>query len=310
MNQFSYLTNGAAVIGQSEGMETDTISTNGRISRSLMSMKNSLLVIIVSVIVLFSVTACGGGGGKTEESSKTEENSKAEEEFDEQESELSEDKIADIKNIITAFKEKDIDKISNIISYPLEREYPIPSIKDKKEFKQRFSEVFDETIIDKIAKSKIGQWSESGWRGIMLDDGIVWIDGGKIYAVNYQSDFEKEQKTKLMDAEKESLHTSLRSFESPVCKIKTKKYLIRIDKLSNETYRYASWKTGEKESSKPDLILNNGEIEYQGSIGDRFITFTNGNYRYIVGIDGENPTLDVEKDGEIILNEEGTLIEN
>lgn len=226
-------------------------------------------------------------------------------------------KIDNIKNVIALFKQKNIDKISNIISFPLDREYPIPSIKDKNEFRQRFSQVFDKTLVSMIANSKIKQWSEVGWRGIMLDNGIVWIESyeGKITAVNYQSAFEKKLKKDLIAKEKENLHISLKTFKSPTYKIKTKNYLIRIDKLSDYKYRYASWKTNKIESSKPDIILNNGELEFDGSGGNHVITFSNGNYTYKVyrNIMGEDNspdiTFEVEKDGKIILTEDGTLTE-
>ena len=227
-------------------------------------------------------------------------------------------KVANIKNVITLFKQKNLDKISSIIHFPLHREYPIPSIKNEKEFRQRFNEVFDKTLIEKIAKSKIEHWSSVGWRGIMLDNGVVWIDTYKgkikIINVNYQSDFEKKLKKDLIDKDKENLLISLRNFESPTYKIKTKNYLIRIDKLSNYEYRYASWKKGEKESSKPDMILNSGELEAQGSGGNHVITFANRNYTYKVwrniGEDNSSDiTLYVKKDGKTILTENGTLIE-
>jgi hypothetical protein len=225
-------------------------------------------------------------------------------------------KIDNIKNVIALFKQKNIDKISNIISFPLRREYPIPSIKNKNEFRQRFSQVFDKTLVDKIVNSKIKQWSEVGWRGIMLDNGIVWIESydGKITAVNYQSDFEKKLRIDLIAKEKENLHISLKTFKIPTYKIKTKNYLIRIDELSNYKYRYASWKINKIESSKPDIILNNGELEFQGSGGNHVITFSNGNYTYkvyrnIIGEDNSpDITFEVEKDGKIILTEDGTLI--
>ena len=237
------------------------------------------------------------------------------EKFDDNE-QLEEYKIDSINNVITLFKEKNIDKISNKIDFPLYREYPIPPIKDKEEFRKRFSEVFDEILIDKIANSKIEQWSEVGWRGIMLDNGIVWManSDGMITAVNYQSKFEKKLMKDLIDKEKENLYISLKTFEKPIYKIKTKKYLIRIDQLTNEKYRYASWKISEKESSKPDIILDNGELDFQGSGGNHVITFINGNYTYKVyrNIIGEENspdiTLEIEKNGQIILTEDGTLI--
>lgn len=230
--------------------------------------------------------------------------------------ELKDYEIDSIKTIITLFKEKDIDRISNKISYPLYRQYPIPPVKDKEEFKKRFNEIFDQILIDKIANSKISQWSEVGWRGIMLDNGDLWMTNsdGVITAVNYQSDTEKKLRTNLIAKDKENLHILLKTFQSPVYKIKTNKYLIRIDELSNNNYRYASWKIEERETSIPDIVLNNGQIEYLGSGGNHIITFLKGIYTYIVyrNIIGEDNssdiTLEIEKNGEIILTADGTLV--
>src|SRR5690606_26241192 len=99
----------------------------------------------------------------------TNDQTQEQEKFDNNE-QLEDYKIDTIKNVIALFKEKNIDKISSIISFPLYRQYPIPPIKDKEDFAQRFSEVFDQVLIDKIANSKIEQWSEVGWRGIVLDN--------------------------------------------------------------------------------------------------------------------------------------------
>ena len=224
--------------------------------------------------------------------------------------------IDSINAVITLFKEKDIDRISNKISYPLYRQYPIPPVKDKEEFKKRFSEIFDQILIEKIANSKISQWSVVGWRGIMFDNGDLWManSDGVITTVNYQSDFEKKLRTNLTTKDKENLHVSLKTFQSPVYKIKTKKYLIRIDELSNNEYRYASWKVDEKETSKPDIVLNNGQWENLGSDGNHVISFVNGIetykvYRNIIGEDNSPEIiLEIEKNGEIILRADGTLI--
>jgi hypothetical protein len=246
---------------------------------------------------------------------KTEDKALKQEKPDDNEK-LSDDKVESINNAIELFKSNNVDKISNIISFPLDRQYPIPSIKNKNEFNKRFSEVFDKILIDKIANSKIEQWSEVGWRGIMLDDGVVWMTNsdGIITAVNYQSDFEKKLRKDLIDREKENLHNSLETFESPTYKIRTKNYLIRIDELTNDKYRYASWKVSEKETSKPDIILNDGELEFEGSGGNHVITFVQGKYTYKVyrNIIGEESspdiTIEIEKDGKTILSEDGTLI--
>lgn len=227
---------------------------------------------------------------------------------------LDDDKIDSIENVIALFKTGNIDKISNKIDFPLYREYPIPSIKNKEEFKQRFNEVFDKTLIDKIVNSKIEQWSEVGWRGIMLDNGVLWMaNSGVITSVNYQSDFEKKLRQDLITKDKQNLYDSLKTFESPTYKIMTKNYLIRIDELTNDNYRYASWKIGEKESSKPDIIIDNGKLKFEGSGGNHVIIFTNEDYTYKVyrNIIGEENspdiTLEIEKNNKTILTEDGTL---
>lgn len=226
-------------------------------------------------------------------------------------------KVANINKLVALFKQKDVDKISDMVSFPLRREYPIPAIKSKREFKKRFSEVFDQKLIDEIANSKDSQWSEVGWRGIMLDRGLVWIASadGKIIQVNYQSDLEKKLRKDLIAWQKEKLHPSLKVFENPVYLIRTKSYLIRVDHFWGSSYRYACWKSGEKESSKPDLIIQKGELEFEGTGGNSVVTFNdNGStyrvYRNFIGKAGAPEiVLSIEKNGKTVLQEDGKLIE-
>lgn len=226
------------------------------------------------------------------------------------------EKLANVKHIIRLFKEKDISKIIDLVNYPLRRAYPIRSIQNKNELRDQFNEVFDEIIVGKIANSTPDQWSEMGWRGIMLDDGVIWIDSyeGRIIAVNYESDFEKNKRLQLIAQEKEQVHSSLSIFDSPVYKIETEHYRIRIDEFQNSTYRYAAWKISEQESAKPDLILKNGNLKFQGSGGNHLLTFKSGLYSYKIyrNLIGEKDTpeitLEVEKNGKVILREGGKLI--
>lgn len=233
-----------------------------------------------------------------------------------QKEKLDDYKVANINNVISLFKQINTEEISHLIAYPLQREYPISNINNETELKQRFSEVFDKALIDKIANSKVKQWSEVGWRGIMLDQGIIWIESetGKIIAVNHQSDYEKNLRQDLIAKDKQNLYVSLKTFESPTYKIKTKNYLIRIDELTNNKYRYASWKKDDNESSKPDIILKNGELEFQGSGGNHVIIFKNGKYIYkiyrnIIGEENTSDiTLEIKRGDKTILTEDGILI--
>ena len=221
-----------------------------------------------------------------------------------------------IQKLIELFKKIDMVGISNKITYPLKRDYPIPPIHNKEEFIERFYEVFDQKLIDQIAQSDISQWSEVGWRGIMLDNGVVWMsfEPGFISTINYQTKREKNIQEELIKRDKEKLPLTLRKFKCPVYKIQTEKFLIRIDELSENKYRYVSWKAGSNESNQPDLVLKNGLCEIQGSGGNHEFTFVNGIYTYkvrrnILGErDSPDVTVQVEKRGEIIFIAPGSLI--
>ena len=229
---------------------------------------------------------------------------------------LDKSEIENIQKLIKLCQTKNVDGISKIISYPLNREYPIPVVKNEAELKKRFNQIFDKKIIDLISNSKIDQWSKVGYRGIMFDDGNLWIESdGEIKALNYQSDFEISQKKSLINNDREKLFSSLKVFKSPTYKIKTKSYLIRIDELNNGKYRYASWKIGKSEAAKPDLILTNGQLKFDGSGGNHTIIFKKGEYVYAIyrGIIGEKDaaeiSLTVEQEGQMILQQDGQLIE-
>ena len=90
----------------------------------------------------------------------------------------------------------------------------------------------------------------------------------------------------------------------------TKDYIIRIDRIQYNKYRYASWKQGQSLKDKPDIILENGEYFADGTGGNWHITFKNGIYRYelyryIIGKD-ETPDAEllVYKNDDLILNQD------
>ncbi|MBP7498588.1 MAG: hypothetical protein KA796_01830, partial [Chryseobacterium sp.] len=68
---------------------------------------------------------------------------------------LDKTEIENIQKLINLFKTKNVDGISKVITYPLTREYPIPSVKNEADLKKRFNQIFDKTIIDEISNSKI-----------------------------------------------------------------------------------------------------------------------------------------------------------
>lgn len=87
-----------------------------------------------------------------------------------------------VKSFITNVKNNNKQGVAALISFPLKREYPIPAVKNKTDFIKRYDQIFDSTLKNKIINSNPAtEWSEMGWRGIMLGQGDIWMDTeGKI----------------------------------------------------------------------------------------------------------------------------------
>lgn len=219
---------------------------------------------------------------------------------------------------IQEIENKEIDAIADRISFPFRRSYPIPDIKSREEFHERFSEVFDDSLVSIISSSNPKtDWSEVGWRGIMLHQGTLWIDtDGRLITVNFQSEREKVLKEHFLTLDKTQLHESLKTFEYPEYILETAKFRIRIDALANDKFRYASWSIQQEMTEKPDLILTNGIVEMQGSGGNHEYTFTNGIYTYIIQINilgtSETPpaSLSVLKNKKEIVRQAAQIIRN
>lgn len=223
-----------------------------------------------------------------------------------------------VSKFINLVKNNKWEKLAASTRYPLKREYPLSSINNKTEFLKRYGEVFDATLVKKIVKSSVSKdWSAVGWRGIMLLSGDVWLDyDGNVIAVNYQSTRENAKMLDLINIDRKALHVSLRTYQQPVCIFETSKFRIRIDALSNSKYRYASWPLKSKMSDKPDLIIENGTVMFDGNGGNHSYIFKNGEYNYECSIiemgetDDPPATLTIDKNGTTILSQRVTRLLN
>lgn len=191
-----------------------------------------------------------------------------------------------VKKFISYVKSGNKEALAGITTYPLKREYPIPAINNKKEFIVRYKELFNDSLVKIIIKSRPAtDWSEMGSRGIMLLDGAIWLDqDGNLIGINTQSPFERKEKAALIAEDKKHLHESIRNFLQPTCIIETNEYRIRIDEISQDKYRYVSWPLKNKMSDKPDLVVENGEIVADGSGGNYHFQFKKDGYQYVCDI--------------------------
>jgi hypothetical protein len=219
-----------------------------------------------------------------------------------------------VSSFIACIKTDNKDKLAKMVIYPLEREYSIPSVKNKQEFMQRYNDIFDDELKQMIINSNPAtDWSVMGWRGIMLIDGEVWLDfNGNLTGVNYLSKSEAKLILTLIENEKKNTYSSLSHYQKPVCILETSTNRIRIDDMGNRNYRYACWKINKSQKVKPDLILYGGIQNIEGSAGNSVFKFQNGEYVYECFIEalGDEPPaeLTVYIGGRQILSQSARLI--
>ena len=221
-----------------------------------------------------------------------------------------------VADFIYCIKNQKKDKLISNISFPFERSYPIPQIKNKQEFLKRYKEVFDDTLSKMIINSDINNdWSAVGWRGIMLMNGVLWIDyDGRLIAVNYESPVESKMRTELIEKDRSNLYSSIKKFAEPIHILETSKYRIRIDDMGNGNYRYVSWPLKSKMSDPPDIIIENGEYIADGSGGNHNYEFKNKEYTYecyiiVMGEENSPPAeLTISKNGKEILSQKARII--
>jgi len=216
-----------------------------------------------------------------------------------------------VEPVIKAFQNNDKKSLSNHIAYPLNRPKPLPPIKNKTDFIAKFDDVFDKKLIRLVSNSSIEKdWSSVGSRGIMLENGLLWLnDKGKIKALNYESIAENKLRKFISLKQKNTLHKSIRNFKSPILEWETKKFHLRIDDIGSGNYRYTSWPIDKSPSETPSLILYDGVRKFEGSGGNHSYIFTNGKYSYhcsvnVLGADDTPGSLSVYKGNKLLLSEE------
>lgn len=100
--------------------------------------------------------------------------------------------------------------------------------------------------------------------------------------------------------------------------IKTKKFKIKIDKQPNGNYLYQSWAANGKVTSKPSMIISDGELIPDGTGGNYYYEFNNNGYtyqiwrNYLTNSAKKAPyTLTVtDRNGKTIVNQDGYIVKN
>ena len=183
-----------------------------------------------------------------------------------------------VQPFINAFKFND----KNYIAEVFER----GGVTTKTDFIERFDEYFDESLSNKIANSTLDDWDMMGWRGIMFDNGLIWLDqDGSFRHSNYETKKAKELRLEAIEKDKSLLHPMMRDFLHNNHQWETQTSIIRIDKLANNKYRFSSWANHDI-STIPDLIINNGTFKCDGTACYEVYTFESNNLKLVVGTGG------------------------
>ena len=193
-----------------------------------------------------------------------------------------------VKNLVKVVAENDSAGFAKLVSYPLQRPYPLHDIDSPQQMSEYYRNLVDDSLKNIIIKSGSEKWSEYGWRGWSLDDGrYIWVDDN-VYDVSYISSAEQKNIDSLSKVEIASIEPSIREGWRPIMCLKNAESgdVYRIDsKLESEPsenhFRLAVYKSDSNLSGYPSLLMD-GVMDVEGSAGNIIYTFhdnsQNGNY--------------------------------
>lgn len=189
-----------------------------------------------------------------------------------------------VKELVMAINDHDSLKFAKLVSYPLQRPYPLHDIKSEEEMKHYYTNLVDDSLRNAIIKSRAEDWSRYGWRGWSLGgEHYVWVDEN-VYAMDYLSAKERGMLDSLLRAERATLAEGLGEGWSGVECLRTQSGdIYRIDRQlpKNDTsvkndaherpiigaaplYRLSIYHSGADLSAMPQQIME-GEYKPEGT---------------------------------------------
>ncbi|MEZ3551994.1 MAG: hypothetical protein K1W02_14960 [Muribaculaceae bacterium] len=213
----------------------------------------------------------------------------------------------DVKPVALAILADSAESFAASVNYPLQRPYPIKDIKDSTEMVKYYPTLIDKEFKEKVHQSPDSLWEQVGWRGWTLGNGeYLWIDGGKIYVMDYVSKREQEMLDSLRKEEIATLDPSMRKGWTPVmCVIDTLNgdiFRIDIDSVNESpVYRLSGYRASANLSGRPSLMLY-GNLETEGTMSVRFYHFSDSigndaNYSPDAIEDDSIPSIEMSKKG-------------
>jgi hypothetical protein len=188
------------------------------------------------------------------------------------------------QKIVKLIRADSISELVNQINFPLSRPNPIPDISTSHDFVLYAPILFDSSFkIKLLSYNDSDVFEHHGYYGLVGGpfSGDIWMDeNGMIRSINYHSDAELKLQAKLTHKIQNKIYPSVKMWKENIYVCETIKFLIRVDLLDNDEFRYVAWNKPKTITEKPDLILSQGVQEFQGTMGGVTYTFSNGQYYY------------------------------
>lgn len=176
-----------------------------------------------------------------------------------------------VKSIVRAVTDDDSVEFSRMVSYPLQRPYPLRDINNAEEMKKYYHTMVDDSLKQVLCKSRPEHWDQYGWRGWSVKSGeYVWIDS-LLYDVPYLSKTEVENLANTRIQEINTLPEDLRGNWVPVAALRGDDgRIMRIDakagmeRTSDGCMRLLVYKDVNRLHNRPDEELS-GQMSLEGS---------------------------------------------
>lgn len=176
-----------------------------------------------------------------------------------------------VRHLVRAVADADSTTFASLVSYPLQRPYPLKDIADAKEMSAYYHKLVDDSLRNILITSGPGEWDRYGWRGWSVKNcEYLWVDS-LLYDMPYISAAEKAEIGILSRREIESLPPALRGDWQPVTAFRISNgKTARIDRLTgtdpavHRSLRLAIWPANASLKADPECIMP-GSLEYEGS---------------------------------------------
>ena len=177
-----------------------------------------------------------------------------------------------VKMHTRAIADNDAESFSSLVSYPLQRPYPLKNIENEEQMKRYYPVLIDDSLKSVIVDATPGDWAEYGWRGWSIKkDNYIWVDED-VYSIPYISKRETEVRDSLIKADLKSIPVNLSKGWLPMQCLKGdgNEFVYRIDYKRDNSgktlYRLCVY-DGDSDLSGAPLDVMTGYREVEGSAG-------------------------------------------